>query len=195
MAKDKQPFSLEGQFGGFTAGGKSPFKYLNLESVDERHVIKLPKSVQLMVFRYLQAGDWIRVIGNQSIDKETGEPSLKATEVLRVKPLEVVKTPVDSGSTPKPPQKNKKSSKSKVLICQKSACRKRGATKVCQQVEATLAATGLTDTVQVKLTGCMDRCKAGPNMVVMPDKQRYTKVKPAQVPGLIEQHFHHDEVG
>lgn len=195
MAKDKQPFCLEGRFGGFTAGGKSPFKYLNLQGVDEHHVIKLPKSVRLMVFRYLQTGDWIRVVGSQSIDKDTGEPSLKAREVLRVKPLKVVTTPVDSTSPPRRPQEKKKLGKPKILICQKSACRKRGATKVCHQVEATLAATGLTDTVQVKLTGCMDRCKAGPNMVVMPDKQRYTKVKPAQVPGLIEQHFHHDEVG
>lgn len=193
MAKDKQPFCLEGRFGGFIAGGKSPFKYLNLQGVNEHHVIKLPKSVRLMLFRYLQTGDWIRVVGSQSMDKETGEPSLKAREVLRVKPLEVVTTPADPVRTPE--LEKRKSGKPKILICQKSACRKRGAAKVCREVEAALAASDLSDTVQVKLTGCMDRCKAGPNMVVMPHKQRYTKVKPAQVPGLIEQHFHHDEVG
>ncbi|MEL6231985.1 MAG: (2Fe-2S) ferredoxin domain-containing protein [Cyanobacteria bacterium J06627_3] len=193
MAKDKQTFCLEGQFEGFMAGGKSPFKYLSLRDTHGQHVIKLPKSVRMMLFRYLQVGDSIRVVGDQSIDSETGEPKLKAKEVVRIKPLAVVATPVKD--VPQPALSRPKGKPSKILICQKSSCRKRGASQVCRAVEAALANQGLTDTVQVKLTGCMDKCKAGPNMVVMPDKQRYTKVKPAQVPGLIGQHFHHDEVG
>lgn len=182
---NKQLFCLEGRFEGFTAGGKSPFKYLSLQSTDGAHVIKLPKSVRMMLFRYLQTGDWIRVVGQQSIDQETGEPRLKAQEVIRVKPLQVVNTPT---ATPQKLPKAKRG-KSKILICQKSKCRKRGAGKICDQVEAALATQGLTDTVQVKLTGCMDRCKAGPNLVVMPHKKRYTKVTPAQVPDVIAQHF------
>ena len=141
-----------------------------------------------MLFRYLQTGDWVRVVGKESIDKETGEPKLKAYEVVRVKPLKAVATPSTGSSKAKrkPP---------KILICQKSACRKRGATQVCREVEATLASCGLTDAVEVKLTGCMDKCKAGPNVVVMPDKQRYTKVKPGQVSELIAQHFQTNGVG
>ncbi|MEM6256194.1 MAG: (2Fe-2S) ferredoxin domain-containing protein [Cyanobacteria bacterium P01_D01_bin.156] len=182
---DKRPFCLEGRFEGFTAGGKSPFKYLSLQSTDGNQLIKLPKSVRMMLFRYLQPGDWIRVVGRESIDKETGEPNFKAQEVVRVKPLQVVTTPAA------PPQKMPKTKpgKSKILICQKSKCRKRGAEKICAKVEDALASQGLTDTVQVKLTSCMDRCKAGPNLVVMPHKKRYTKVTPAQIPDLIAQHF------
>ncbi len=195
MAKDKQVFCLEGRFEGFTAGGKSPFKYLSLQSDDEQHLVKLPKSVRLMLFRYLQTGDWIRVVGTESIDQETGEPRLKAQEVVRIKPLEVVATPINKTQDHKVPRARKKQSTPKILICQKSTCRKRGAGQVCHEVETALAAHGLTDTVQVKLTGCMDKCKAGPNLVVMPHKQRYTKVKPEQVPGLIAQHFQHDDVG
>ncbi|MEM9807537.1 MAG: (2Fe-2S) ferredoxin domain-containing protein [Cyanobacteria bacterium P01_D01_bin.56] len=182
---NKQLFCLEGRFEGFTAGGKSPFKYLSLQNTDGAHVIKLPKSVRMMLFRYLQTGDWIRVVGQQSIDQETGEPRLKAQEVIRVKPLQVVNAPT---ATPPKRQKTKRNN-AKILICQKSKCRKRGAGKICDQVEAALATQGLTDTVQVKLTGCMDRCKAGPNLVVMPHKKRYTKVTPAQVPDVIAQHF------
>lgn len=195
MAKDKQTFCLEGRFEGFMAGSKSPFKYMNLRSTDEVHVIKLPKSVRLMLFRYLQTGDWIRIIGTESIDKETGELKFKAREVVRIKPLEVIATPSDSVKERKLAKKKKKQSGPKILICQKSTCRKRGAGQVCHEVEAALAAHGLTDKVQVKLTGCMDKCKAGPNLVVMPHKQRYTKVKPDQVPGLIAQHFQQDNVG
>ena len=197
MANDKQLFSLEGQFEGFTAGSKSPFKYLNLRSADEQASIKLPKSVRLMLFRYLQVGDWIRVVGSQSIDPETGEPKLKAQEVVRVKPLELVTTPPVSAPAHSPAVATSQSKRKapKILICQKSSCRMRGAMQVCDAVETALADQGLAETVQVKLTGCMDKCKAGPNMVVMPHKQRHTKVKPKQVPGLIAQNFQHDEVG
>lgn len=198
MAKDKQTFCLEGRFEGFAAGSKSPFKYLNLHSAHGQHVIKLPKSVRLMLFRYLQTGDWIRVVGCQSVDMETGEPKLKAREVVRLKPLSVVTTPLTTpteNTQPKAQKNQKKVGQPKILICQKSTCRKRGAGKVCDQVAAALAANGLTETVQVKLTGCMDKCKAGPNLVVMPHKQRYTRVKPAQIPGLIAQHFPCDDVG
>ncbi|MBX2862879.1 MAG: NAD(P)H-dependent oxidoreductase subunit E [Leptolyngbyaceae cyanobacterium MAG.088] len=195
MAKVKQTFCLEGQFEGFIAGGKAPFKYLSLQSNDGQYVIKLPKSVRLMLFRYLQAGDWVRVVGTESIDQETGEPKLKAREVVRVKPLEVVANPVINIKEQMVSKAKKKKSTPKILICQKSTCRKRGARQVCHEVETALAAHGLTDTVQVKLTGCMDKCKAGPNLVVMPHKQRYTKVKPDQVPGLIAQHFPKDNVG
>ncbi|MEM9979945.1 MAG: (2Fe-2S) ferredoxin domain-containing protein, partial [Cyanobacteria bacterium P01_D01_bin.2] len=147
-------------------------------------------------FRYLQVGDWIRVVGSQSIDRETGEPKLKAKEVVRVKPLELVTTPLVTAPSPAvATTQPKKRKASKILICQKSSCRKRGAMQVCDAVETALADQGLAETVQVKLTGCMDKCKAGPHVVVMPHKQRHTKVKPKQVPGLIAQNFQHDEVG
>ncbi|NEP54988.1 MAG: (2Fe-2S) ferredoxin domain-containing protein [Moorea sp. SIO3C2] len=183
MAKGKRSFCLEGRFDGFAAGSKSPFKYLRLTSSQDEHVVKLSKSLRLMLFRYLQVGDLIRVVGAESTDKDTGEPKFKALEVVRISAL-----------TGQPPVHQAKASKvgrqrAKVLVCQKSACRKRGATQICQGIEAALAARGLTDAVQVKLTGCMDKCKAGPHVVVMPDKQRYARVKPGQVENLIEQHF------
>ncbi len=192
----KETFCLEGRFEGFMAGSKSPFKYLNLYSTDGQYVIKLPKSVRLMLFGYLQTGDWIRVVGTESINKETGEPKFKAREVVRVTmPVEVVNTPLDDAEEQMVAKAKKKQSRPKILICQKSTCRKRGAGQVCHEVETALATHGLTDTVQVKLTGCMDKCKAGPNLVVMPHKQRYTKVKPDQVSDLIAQHFQSDNVG
>ncbi|MEO0397672.1 MAG: (2Fe-2S) ferredoxin domain-containing protein, partial [Cyanobacteria bacterium P01_A01_bin.137] len=138
MAKDKQTFCLEGQFEGFMAGGKSPFKYLSLRNPQGQHGIKLPKSVRMMLFRYLQVGDSIRVVGEQSIDPETGEPKLKAKEVVRIKPLAVVTTPikdVPKPASPKPVSPKPKSKSSKILICQKSSCRKRGASQVCRAVE------------------------------------------------------------
>ncbi|MGD1952809.1 MAG: (2Fe-2S) ferredoxin domain-containing protein [Leptolyngbyaceae cyanobacterium] len=187
MAKSKQSFCLEGEFEGFMAGNKSPFKYLSLRNAHEQHAIKLSKSLRLMLFRYLQVGDWVRVVGEQSVDKETGEPKLKAREVVRIdQPTAVPAQTVPAKSKGKKP---------KILICQKSTCRKRGAAQVCREVEATLADCGLTDAVDIKLTGCMDKCKAGPNVVMMPQKQRYSNVKPKQVPELIAQNFQPNDVG
>ena len=187
MSKSKQSFCLEGRFEGFMAGSKSPFKYLSLRDAHEQHVIKLPKPLRLMLFRYLQSGDWVRAVGEQSIDSETGEPKLRATEVIRINQPATVPTQTT-------PTKSKRK-KPRILICQKSTCRKRGAAQVCKEVEATLADCGLTDAVDIKLTGCMDKCKAGPNMVVMPQKRRYTKVKPEQVSELLAQHFQPNDVG
>lgn len=47
---------------------------------------------------------------------------------------------------------------------------------------------GLTDEVAIKPTGCMKRCKAGPNLV-MPDKTRYSQIHAQAVPDLLDKHF------
>jgi (2Fe-2S) ferredoxin len=57
-----------------------------------------------------------------------------------------------------------------------------------QALQTELDDRGLTDHVTIRGTGCMKQCKAGPNLV-MPDKSRYTRIRPDQVAGLIDQHF------
>ena len=41
---------------------------------------------------------------------------------------------------------------------------------------------------KLKATGCMDKCKAGPNLL-MPGKMRYSRVNPQSIPGLMAEHF------
>jgi len=48
---------------------------------------------------------------------------------------------------------------------------------------------GLTNQVTIRATGCMKNCKAGANLVVMPDKIRYSHITPSDVPELVEKHF------
>ncbi|MEM9905840.1 MAG: (2Fe-2S) ferredoxin domain-containing protein [Cyanobacteria bacterium P01_D01_bin.44] len=185
-------FCLEGRLAGFSAGRKSPFRYLCIETAADSYRIKLKKSLQLMLFRYLVVGDGVRVVGKQTLDKETGQPKLKAREVLKIdqpsaSPLQLPASPAERLHE-QPKQK-----KVKVLICQKSACRKRGGKAVCQALETALGDAGLDQSVSIKLTGCMDRCKAGPNVVVMPDKTRYTRVTPKQIPALVSKHFSPDK--
>ncbi|MBD2483743.1 (2Fe-2S) ferredoxin domain-containing protein [Planktothrix sp. FACHB-1365] len=77
----------------------------------------------------------------------------------------------------------------KILICQKSDCRKRGGDAICTLLQQELAQRGLEDQVTIQKTGCLKKCKAGPNLVMLPDKTRYSKVEPEKIPALIEQHF------
>jgi len=86
------------------------------------------------------------------------------------------------------PAKTKPAKTQTILVCQKSDCMKRGGKALCQALESELINNGLENSVTIKGTGCMKNCKAGPNLV-MPDKTRYSKIKPAQVPVLIDKHF------
>ena len=158
--------------------------------------IKLKKSLRMMLFRYLVPGDWVRVVGKQKWDGD--EIIFKADEIIRI-PIPT-DAPIDSAllkekhlsepsnSAPHHSKKKSKAKSPKILICQKSGCRKRGGTAVGEMVERSLSELGLSDQVTVKYTGCMDRCKAGPNMVFMPGKAKYTRVEPGAVPDLVRQH-------
>lgn len=75
------------------------------------------------------------------------------------------------------------------MICQKSTCWKRGGEEVCQAIKNTINDQGLDEQVQVKLTGCLKQCKNGPNVVIMPDKARYSNVRPQEIGFLIDKHF------
>ncbi|NEP36436.1 (2Fe-2S) ferredoxin domain-containing protein, partial [Moorena sp. SIO3B2] len=79
--------------------------------------------------------------------------------------------------------------KASILVCQKSSCRKRGGQAVCNAIASSLKDHGLEDQVKIKETGCLKQCKHGPNLVMMPDKARYSEVAPQQIPTLIERHF------
>jgi (2Fe-2S) ferredoxin len=77
----------------------------------------------------------------------------------------------------------------KILICQKSDCRKRGGDAVCKALQQELEQRGLKEQVTLEKTGCLKKCKSGPNLVILPDKTRYSKVEPEAIPVLIEQHL------
>ncbi|NEQ96943.1 MAG: (2Fe-2S) ferredoxin domain-containing protein [Cyanothece sp. SIO2G6] len=199
-------FCLEGQFLGFAPERKSQFRYLQVMTQDGTLPIKLSKALQLMLFRYLLAGDWVRVVGRKKWDAEQEVTKFKADEVVRIAPpttsdgispaavlgVEAASRKMDdqvqSASKSGKPSKAPKAKASKILICQKSPCRKRGGGVIAEMVERSLCQQGLEGQVKVKYTGCMDRCKAGPNVVFMPDKAKYSRVKPGMIPELVSQH-------
>lgn len=180
-------FCIEGRFLDFVIKDGYKLKGLQLETAEGECYIKLGKHLRAAFDLRLPPGTWLQVVGEKKQDMETGEVKLKAERVMAAPnqgDREIGATP----SQEPPSVSNAKLKTATILVCQKSDCMKRGGKEVCQALEAALSDRGLESQVTIKGTGCMKNCKAGPNLV-MPDKTRHSRVKPEQVPALMDKHF------
>ncbi|MGE5657015.1 MAG: (2Fe-2S) ferredoxin domain-containing protein [Actinomycetota bacterium] len=181
--KQVSEFNLEGKILDLLVEDGKKLKYLRLATaLNREYLIKLSKELRTSLNHPLIPGDWVQVAGIKKLDKETGKIKLKAYSIVpitsdRSQPL----TPQEQSTCP--------NTQAKILVCQKSDCQKRGGVAVCQALEAALSDRGLKDRVAIQGTGCLKQCKAGPNIVLMPDKTRYSRIAPAEIPRLIEKHF------
>lgn len=182
-SKDVSAFSLEGRFLSFELADGYKRKYLRLATSEGEWCIKLAKYLRSSFELNLVPGDWIHVVGEKNFNYKTGKIKLKAERVI---PASASPEPV---SIPVLAQPAKTKTKASILVCQKSTCMKRGGTAVCQALEAVLSDRGLENQVAIKGTGCLKQCKAGPNLVVMPDKSHYSRIQAEQIPELINKHF------
>ncbi|NMG09675.1 (2Fe-2S) ferredoxin domain-containing protein [Brasilonema sp. UFV-L1] len=196
---DVSEFCIEGKFLDFVIKDGYKLKGLRLETAEGECYVKLAKHLRAGFDLRLPPGTWLQVVGEKKYDFKTGEVKLKAQQVMAAGTLHkngamgrlgdgekrVTTSPQHSIT---PSTNNAKSKKTTILVCQKSDCIKRGGREVCQALEAALSARGLESEVTIKGTGCMKDCKAGPNLV-MPDKTRYSRMKAAQVPALMDKHF------
>lgn len=198
------PFQVEGRFLGYIYKDGDKIKKLRLETAIGEYWFKLAKPLQTSLGEQLQPGDVVTVSGESSFCLKTGKLKLKA---------EALKRGADGGwqslcsdrpgvAFAKDDQKQSVASDSRplscvvpevpsatILVCQKSDCWKRGGSQVCQALEQHLRDRGLENQVTIQATGCMKRCKAGPNMIIMPDKTRYSHIEPSEIPQMIDEHF------
>jgi NADH-quinone oxidoreductase subunit F/NAD(P)H dehydrogenase (quinone)/NADP-reducing hydrogenase subunit HndC len=79
--------------------------------------------------------------------------------------------------------------RSHLLICAGTGCVASGSLAVKKALEAEISKRNLADEVQIVTTGCNGFCAAGPVMVVYPDGIFYQKLKPEDVPFLVEEHL------
>lgn len=173
---------FEGRFIGFVGKVDKKPKQMQIATKDGEQYLKLSKDLRKTARDLLTPGDWIQAQVIQTVNRKKGKVKLKAKTLTPA-------IPAQPPTVFKPVEKPKKKTKACVMVCQKSSCRKRGAADVSSAIAATLEDQGLKDEVAIKGTGCMKQCKKGPCVVFMPDKNRYVKVKPKQVPELIEKHF------
>ncbi len=82
-----------------------------------------------------------------------------------------------------------KEGRTDLLICGGTGCHATGSIKVIDITREEVKAKGLEDSVKVVETGCNGFCALGPIVVVHPEGVFYEKVKPEDVPELIESHL------
>lgn len=185
---EKSDFVLEGRFLGFVVKKGYKIRALQLANSTGEHTIKLPKELRAKLGQRLVPGEWLKVSGSQKIDFKDNTVKLKAKQIEKGSPsANPASAPTvsaaDLSSAPQP-----KIPSTKILVCQKSDCCKRGGRAVSQALQQALSDRNLTDQVTIKGTGCMKHCKAGPN-IVMPDKTRYSRIRPNEIPAIIDKHF------
>ncbi|MEG4320787.1 MULTISPECIES: (2Fe-2S) ferredoxin domain-containing protein [unclassified Microcoleus] len=212
---DKQvsEFSLEGEILSLIVEDGYKLKYLRISSDRKvEYLVKLSKELRSFLAPVLTPGLRVQVSGEKELNLKNGKIKLKARSLtLARSPEQLDSTSVPAGvlmsvgealeedraigktevSSPTAAQTVKAAAKTqtKILVCQKSDCQKRGGAAVCKALENALNARGLEEQVTVQGTGCLKQCKAGPNIVVMPDKTRYSRIKPAEIPAIVDKHF------
>ncbi len=76
-----------------------------------------------------------------------------------------------------------------LMICAGTGCVACGSVKIKDILKAELKNKGLENEIQVVMTGCNGFCANGPIMAVLPEGIFYQKLKPEDIPFLVEEHF------
>ena len=162
-------------------------KYLLLSTEEGEYSIKVQKDQPKNLSKQLKPGTKLKVKGmlKQKVKKETSEYKAFSIELLSVPTVK--QNPQVQISTVK--SGNSKKKKAKILICKKSNCWNKGGQEVYRQIKSELASKGVAEEIGIKTTGCLKRCKKAPNIVVLPDKKQYVRVKPKQISSILEKHL------
>ncbi len=75
-----------------------------------------------------------------------------------------------------------------LMVCGGTGCRASASDAIVENLRAELEAKGLSDTVQVIMTGCFGFCENGPIVKVSPDNTFYVRVKPEDAKVIVEEH-------
>ncbi|MEG1573151.1 MAG: NADH-quinone oxidoreductase subunit NuoF [Bacteroidales bacterium] len=76
-----------------------------------------------------------------------------------------------------------------MLVCGGTGCKASQSQEIVRNLKTVLADKGLSEEVQVIMTGCFGFCEKGPIVKVMPDNTFYTKVKPEDAREIIDEHI------
>ena len=76
-----------------------------------------------------------------------------------------------------------------VLVCGGTACVSGGGDSVVEEFKKELAAVGLSEKVQIVVTGCLGFCEQGPIVKILPQGTFYAQVKAADVKEIVSEHL------
>ena len=161
-------------------------KYLKLATEQQAYWIKVAKSIREDIVPIVSLEAELIVKGTKKLKFKTGKIGYEADYIKLVTNSNNSNSQVTVPEfSPVSLQENQGKAKAKVLVCKKSSCWKKGGKEICQMLEDFCR----DRSIQVKTTGCLKQCKKGPNLVMLPDKARYSRVKPQQIPILVEKHL------
>ncbi|NOZ68891.1 MAG: NADH-quinone oxidoreductase subunit NuoF [Deferribacteres bacterium] len=76
-----------------------------------------------------------------------------------------------------------------LMVCAGTGCVSAGSLKIKEAIEAELKKRSLDKEIGIVLTGCNGLCAGGPVIAVYPDEIFYQKLRPEDIPHLVEEHF------
>ncbi|MGK7952128.1 MAG: (2Fe-2S) ferredoxin domain-containing protein [Xenococcaceae cyanobacterium] len=192
MAKSKSmisEFKIKGELVNAIIKKDSQVKYLKLVADNPEKTpywIKVAKNIREDIVPIAYLGANIIVKGTKKPKIKKGIIEYKADYIELVNTNHNGSRSIAVSDAPTiAPEENRVKAKAKILICEKSNCWKKGGKQVYQALKDSCG----DRQVQVKTVGCLKQCKKAPNIVIMPDKVRYSKVTPKQIPNLIEKHL------
>jgi (2Fe-2S) ferredoxin len=168
-----------GRLENLTIGSQGRVKFLFLSTPEAEYTIEVAKEQANVLCKHLQPGCHLKVAGMRKNKLHQAEISYKAY---------VIELLSESATSTNTVLKTNKS-RPQILICQGSSCEKKGGKVTYELLKAELQAQGITEEVAIKTTGCLKQCKQAPN-IVMPDRNRYSRVKSQQISQLISK-IHH----
>ena len=79
--------------------------------------------------------------------------------------------------------------RSHVLVCGGTGCTSSGSKAVQAAFEENINACGLAEEVKLVQTGCFGLCELGPVVIIYPEGTFYSRVTPADVKEIVEEHL------
>jgi (2Fe-2S) ferredoxin len=81
----------------------------------------------------------------------------------------------------------------RVYLCGGPNCTASGRDALLETLEDELWAWQLEDEVEVRVSGCQDRCDFAPNITVWPGPFHYSNLTPEAIMRIVEQHLLNDQ--
>ena len=166
----KKPLTLlRGQFSGLRPKqGKA--KWMRLKTDQGKIKIKLPKPMRRWVAKELEPGTSVQVWAKFKKD------SYKAVQVIPSSSRESVALHPSPHKAPKT---------HRIKVCMKGSCRKRGSGEVCRALENARDSHPEAGSIRIEKTGCLNCCKKGPNLCILPEKTLLHRVQPEQAAEIL----------
>src|SRR5690554_724788 len=77
-----------------------------------------------------------------------------------------------------------------VCVCGGGGCLSSSCTEIARLLEEEMVRLGIREEIKLVKTGCMGPCSLGPVMIVYPQGIFYCKLKPEDIPEIVQKHLY-----